>query len=98
MSATLIVLWALVGWCGTEIRPGPIPTPTRRTTLTGLLVCERCLAYWTVSSAAWSTRRCFAAGPSSFQIRLYAAATSVGAFVLARVASDTYGQVFNRPR
>jgi hypothetical protein len=99
---SLIFLWILVGWCGTVPRPlppVPLPDPPRPRpwlvpTVIGVLAGI---------AGGWAFSQLFLPqdpipslpqDPIPLRSALYAATTSVGAFVLARVASDIYGQFF----
>jgi hypothetical protein len=97
MYLYLIVLWALVGWCGTvPPRPlPPLPDPPRPRP-------------WFVSKAIGMvagvvggyvfTQVFLPQDPDPIRSALFAAASAVGAFVAARVVTDIYEQLSNRGR
>ncbi len=99
MNVSLIILWALVGWCGTVPRPfprlpdPPLPIPEPRP----CLVCGRVLGIVAGIVGGWAYTQLFLPqDPVPVRSALYAAATSVGAFVAASVVTDIYGLISNR--
>jgi hypothetical protein len=98
MSPSLIVLWALVGWCGTVPRPfpripDPIPIPEPRP----CLVCGRVLGAIAGIVGGWVFSQVFLPqDPIPVRSALFAAATSVGAYVAAGVVTDIYGLISGR--
>jgi hypothetical protein len=102
MYLYLIVLWAFVGWrCGNEPRPlppppdpvfPPPPKPICR-------VCGRVLGALAGILGGWAFTQMFLPEePMTSRSGIYAAATAVGAFALAGVATDIYGLVSHRGR
>jgi hypothetical protein len=100
MSATMFVFWLLVGMTGTLPSPHSLTPPERPP--------GRTLRPWLVSKAIGGvagiiggvvyTQVFLPQDPIPSNLGIYAATTAVGAFVASRLATDTYGQFFNRPR
>lgn len=95
MNLSLLVLWALVGWCGTVPRRWPFPPPPPPD------------PWWLVSRiigiiagiiGGWGYTQVFGPHPEPWVAALPAAASSLGAFVLARVATDIFGRVSLNPQ
>ncbi|MDQ2936108.1 MAG: hypothetical protein M3R67_01215 [Acidobacteriota bacterium] len=96
MNVSLIVLWALVGWCGSEPRiirfpwPGPpVPDPDPE-------------PWWLVSRiigvaagilGGWGFTQVFGPQPEPWRLALPAATSAVGAYVVARVVTDVYAKL-----
>lgn len=94
MSFPLIALWVLVGWCGNEPRPipiigpGPDPDPDPK-------------PYWITKFigvvagvlGGWGYTQVFGPQPEPWSHALPAAATAVGAFVVARFVTDLFGKL-----
>lgn len=92
----LLALWALAGWCGSEPRRirirwpvPPIPDPDPE-------------PWWLVSRiigvaagilGGWGYTQVFGPHPEPWSRALPAAATALGAFVLARFVTDVYGKL-----
>jgi len=99
MNVSLIILWALVGWCGTVPRtfpplpdPLPIPIPPRP-----CLVCGKVLGVVAGIIGGWAYTQLFLPqDPVPVRSGLYAATTALGAFVAASVVTDIYGLISNR--
>lgn len=91
MSLSFFVLWALAGWCAPSftsagsIRSEPVPMPWLVARIVGV-----------VGGVAGGLifALVFRAEPVPFpwQVAVYAAATSVGAFVGGRLVSDIYAR------
>lgn len=97
MNPSLIVLWALVGWCGTVPRPR-FPPPPDPPDPGPCLVCGVIGAIAGIIGG-WAFTQVFLP-TDQFPIRsaIYAAATTVGAFVAGRIASDIYAAAATRKR
>lgn len=92
MSLTLFALWAAVGWCGTPYpgwwrgpRPHPDPEP-----------------WWLIGKiigvvagivGGWAFTQAFGPRPEPWTSALPAAASALGAFVVARIVGDIYGRL-----
>lgn len=99
MSVSLILLWALVGWCGNEPKPFPrLPDPLPKPEPRPCLVCGNILGAIAGILGGWGFTQVFSGGDLNVKSGLYAATTSVGAFVTARVVTDIYGFVSGRAR
>jgi hypothetical protein len=101
MSLPLLILWALVGWCGTVLRPYPyprVPDPPLPPDPPICLVCGVIGAVVGIVGGWVFTQVFLPQDPIPMRSGVYAAATSVGAFVASRFASSIYGQFFNRAR
>ena len=110
MIISLLVLWALTGWCGTvplilqivKLPPIPDPDPPPRPNWLVLRIIGAVsgviggFVFFRVFGP-WP-EPWLAAGPrpEPWAIALFAAATAVGAFVAARFVTDIYGQLTNR--
>lgn len=99
MIVTLILLWAIVGYCGTVPNPLTEPDPPLPLRPRPCLVCNRVVGVLAGIAGGWIFSQVFLPqDPIPTRSALYAATTSVGAFVLARVASDIHSQFFgSRP-
>jgi hypothetical protein len=97
MNLSLLVLWALVGWCGTVPRrwpwppppPDPGPGPWLVSRITGIIAGV---------IGGWAFTQVFGPHPEPWVSALPAAASSLGAFVVARVATDIYARVALNPQ
>jgi hypothetical protein len=101
MSIPQLILWALVGWCGTVPRLYPyprVPDPPLPPVPQPCLVCGFIGAVIGIVGGWAFTQVFLPQDPIPSMSGVYAAATSVGAFVASRFASDIYGQFFSRPR
>jgi hypothetical protein len=99
MSPSLIILWALVGWCGTVPRPWwpPLPPPPDPPEPRPCLVCGKVLGAIAGIIGGWAYTQVFLPqDPIPARSALYAASTAVGAFVVARVVTDVYGLISNK--
>jgi hypothetical protein len=105
MLFPLIALWALVGWCGNEplrLRIPIGPTPPDPEPRPEWLV-SRIIGVVAGVIGGYAYMRVFgpwpepwlSAGPhpEPWAPAVYAAATSVGAYVAARIATDIYGRM-----
>ncbi|MFL6228130.1 MAG: hypothetical protein ACJ741_05065 [Pyrinomonadaceae bacterium] len=101
MLFPLIVLWALVGWCGNEPRrlvptpPKPEPGPDWLVSrvigaVAGVIGGFAYLKVFGPHPEPW-----LSAGPQPepWLPAVFAAATTVGAFVAARIITGIYGQM-----
>ena len=109
MKISLMVLWVLAGWCGSELRrinfppphvsvPEPPPHPEWLVTriigaVTGLIGGWGFVQTFGPGPEPWLT-----AGPrpEPWAVALFAAATAVGAFVVSGVITDIYRQIRGR--
>jgi hypothetical protein len=102
MYLYLIVLWAFVGWrCGNEPRPFPrLPDPVIPPKPEPVCpVCGRVLGALAGILGGWAFTQVFLPqDPDPLRSPLFAAATAVGAFAVAGVATDVYGLVSRRGR
>jgi hypothetical protein len=96
MSPSLFLLWALVGWCGNEIRririplpPIPDPEPEPRPNW----LVAKLIGVVAGIIGGWAFTQLFGPSPEPWNSAVPAAATAVGAFVVARIATDIYEQV-----
>jgi hypothetical protein len=107
MLSPLIALWALVGWCGNEpirIRLVPHgPTPPEPDPEPNWLV-SRLIGVVAGVIGGFVFRQVFGASPElgglsagphpePWALAVYAAATTVGAYVVSRIVTDIYGQM-----
>jgi hypothetical protein len=93
---SLMALWGLAGWCGSEPRRIRIPRP-------GLPVPDPGPEPWWLASriigvatgilGGWGYVQVFGPRPEPWSQALPAAATAFGAFMVARFATDVYGKL-----
>lgn len=93
----LLALWALAGWCGSEPRRirihwPPGPTPPDPDPEPWWLV-SRIIGVAAGILGGWSYTKLFGPSPEPWSTALPAAATMLGAFVLARFVTDVYGKL-----
>lgn len=90
MDIVLFAMWGAVGWCGTPYpgwwrgpRPHPDPEP-----------------WWLIGKiigvvagivGGWAFTQLFGPSPEPWRSALPAAASCIGAFVVARIVGDIYG-------
>jgi hypothetical protein len=91
MNLSIFVLWALVGWCGTVPRPRP-PRPPDPDPEPWWLV-SRIIGVVTGIVGGWAYTQVFGPQLEPWVSALPAAASALGAFVLARFATDIYGRL-----
>ena len=96
MNLSLLVLWALVGWCGTVPRrwPWPPPPPDPGPDPWWL----RVIGVIAGIIGGWAYTQVFGPQPEPWVSALPAAASSLGAFVVARFATDIIGRVALNPQ
>jgi hypothetical protein len=92
----LIALWALAGWCGSEPRririrwPGPpIPDPDPEP----WWLISRVIGLAAGILGGWGYTQVFGPSPEPWSQALPAAASALGAFVVARFVTDVYGKL-----
>jgi len=98
MNVSLLVLWALVGWCGTVPRRWPWPPPPPDPGPDPWWLFSRVIGVIAGIIGGWAFTRVFGPQPEPWVSALPAAASSLGAFVVARVATDIIGRVALNPQ
>jgi hypothetical protein len=103
MSLSLLVLWALVGWCGTVPRRWLWPPPPPEPGPDPWWLFSRVIGVIAGIIGGWAFTHVFGplpepwltAGPrpEPWVSALPAAASALGAFVVARVATDIAGRL-----
>jgi hypothetical protein len=93
MNLSLFVLWALVGWCGTVPRRWPWPPPPPDPGPDPWWLVSRVIGIIAGIIGGWGFTQVFGPSPEPWVSALPAAASSLGAFVVARVATDIYGRL-----
>jgi hypothetical protein len=96
MNLSLLVLWALVGWCGTVPRRWPWPPPPPDPGPDPWWLVSRVIGIIAGIIGGWAYTQVFGPSPEPWVLALPAAASSLGAFVVARVATDIYGRLRGR--
>ena len=96
MSASLMILWVVIGWCGTVphplLPPPPIPDPGGP-----IYWISRVIGVVSgVIGGSLYTRVFLPQDPIPIMPGIHAAATAVGAFALARIITDVYAQITSR--
>ena len=95
MFFPLIALWALVGWCGTVPRP-PFP-PQPDPDPWPIYFVARVIGVVSGIVGGWAYSQVFLpSDPVPWRSAVFAATTSVGAYVAANVITDIYGQIRGR--
>jgi hypothetical protein len=97
MSATLIIFWLLVGWCGTVPHPPFPPVPDPDPPRPHPWLVSKVIGGVAGIIGGWVYTQVFLPqDPDPIRSALFAAASAVGAYVAAGVITDIYGQITTR--
>jgi hypothetical protein len=100
MSVYLIVFWLLVGFCGTvpfPPFPRPVPDPDPNPPGPYPWLVSKIIGGVAGIIGGWVFTQVFLPqDPIPLRSALFAAASAVGAYVAANIATDIYGQISNR--